>query len=80
MIKSFPFNAVYDANGVPDRAYLAEDFARYFAKFIGTGVYPNPATGLQVVAIDSDMRIRIKKVMGIYSAEILKIQMIILYS
>ncbi|ACA44467.1 phage tail protein [Clostridium botulinum] len=61
MIKSFPFNAVYDANGVPDRAYLAEDFARYFAKFIGTGVYPNPATGLQVVAIDSDMRIRIKK-------------------
>ncbi|EDT84649.1 hypothetical protein [Clostridium botulinum] len=61
MIKSFPFNAVYDANGVPDRAYLAEDFARYFAKFIGTGVYPNPATGLQVVAIDNNMQIRIKK-------------------
>lgn len=61
MIRSFPFNAVYDANGVPDRAYLAEDFARYFAKFIGTGVYPNPATGLQVVAIDNNMQIRIKK-------------------
>ena len=61
MIKSFPFNAVYDANGVPDRAYLAEDFARYFAKFIGTGVYPNPATGLQVVAVDNNMQIRIKK-------------------
>ncbi|NFI38804.1 phage tail protein [Clostridium botulinum] len=61
MIKSFPFNAVYGANGVPDRAYLAEDFARYFAKFIGTGVYPNPATGLQVVAIDNNMQIRIKK-------------------
>lgn len=61
MIKSFPFNAVYDANGTPDRAYLAEDFARYFAKFIGTGVYPNPATGLQVVAIDNNMQIRIKK-------------------
>ncbi|WP_061343255.1 hypothetical protein [Clostridium botulinum] len=64
MIKSFPFNAVYDANGVPDRAYLAEDFAGYFAKFIGTGVYPNPATGLQVVAVDGDMRIRIKKGYG----------------
>ncbi|KEI96552.1 hypothetical protein N496_15290 [Clostridium botulinum A2B3 87] len=61
MIKSFPFDAVIDQNGTPDRVYLAEDFARYFAKFIGTGVYPNPATGLQVVAIDSDMRIRIKK-------------------
>ncbi|NFK78253.1 phage tail protein [Clostridium botulinum] len=61
MIKSFPFNAVYDANGVPDRAYLAEDFAGYFAKFIGTGVYPNPATGLQVVAVDNNMQIRIKK-------------------
>ncbi|MBD5643182.1 PQQ-binding-like beta-propeller repeat protein [Clostridium botulinum] len=61
MIKSFPFNAVYDANGVPDRAYLTEDFAGYFAKFIGTGVYPNPATGLQVVAVDNNMQIRIKK-------------------
>ncbi|WP_434291174.1 hypothetical protein [Clostridium botulinum] len=61
MIKSFPFNAVYGANGVPDRAYLAEDFARYFAKFIGTGVYTNPATGLQVVALDNNMQIRIKK-------------------
>ncbi|NFO71970.1 phage tail protein [Clostridium botulinum] len=61
MIKSFPFNAVYDANGIPDKAYLAEDFARYFAKFIGTGVYPNPATGLQVVAVDNNMKIRIKK-------------------
>ncbi|NFS06255.1 methyl-accepting chemotaxis protein [Clostridium botulinum] len=61
MIRSFPFNAVYDANGVPDRAYLAEDFAGYFAKFIGTGVYPNPATGLQVVAVDNNMQIRIKK-------------------
>ena len=43
MIKSFPFNAIYDSNGVPDRAYLAEDFARYFAKFIGTDVYKRQA-------------------------------------
>ncbi|NFC87519.1 phage tail protein [Clostridium botulinum] len=61
MIKSFPFDAVIDQNGTPDRVYLAEDFARYFAKFIGTGVYPNPATGLQVVALDNNMQIRIKK-------------------
>ncbi|EJO5347294.1 PQQ-binding-like beta-propeller repeat protein [Clostridium botulinum] len=61
MIKSFPFNAVINQNGTPDRVYLAEDFAGYFAKFIGTGVYPNPATGLQVISIDNDMNIRIKK-------------------
>lgn len=61
MIRSFPFNAVIDQNGNPDGAYLAEDFARYFAKSIGTGVYPNPAAGLQVVAVDNNMQIRIKK-------------------
>ena len=33
-----------------DRLYTAEDFAEYFASFIGTGVYPSPATNLQVTA------------------------------
>ena len=47
--KSFPFNAV-EVDGVPDRVYNAEDFARYFAQFIGNGVYPNPSSGLQVLA------------------------------
>lgn len=41
-----------------DRVYLAEDYARYFASFIGNGVFPNPATGLQVIA-NSDMTIKI---------------------
>jgi hypothetical protein len=37
------FNSV---NG--DRRYDAAWFARYFATFIGNGVFPNPSTGLQV--------------------------------
>ncbi|WP_051688308.1 hypothetical protein [Desulfofalx alkaliphila] len=49
MEKSFPFNAV-EVDGVPDRMYNAEDFARYFAQFISNGVYPNPSSGLQVQA------------------------------
>lgn len=51
--KSFPFNAVeVEVEGVltPDRVYNAEDFARYFAQFISNGVYPNPSSGLQVLA------------------------------
>jgi hypothetical protein len=39
------FNSV---NG--DRKYKADAFARYFAKFIGNGVFPNPSTGLQIEA------------------------------
>lgn len=38
------FNSV---NG--DRRYDATWFARYFATFIGNGVFPNPSTGLQVL-------------------------------
>ena len=32
-----------------DRRYDASWFARYFATFIGNGVFPNPSTGLQVL-------------------------------
>ncbi|MGD6894284.1 hypothetical protein [Bacillus infantis] len=42
-IRSGLFNSV---NG--DRRYDAAWFARYFATFIGNGVFPNPSTGLQV--------------------------------
>jgi len=38
------FNSV---NG--DRLYKAEDFAGYFASFVGNGVFPNPSSNLQVV-------------------------------
>ena len=42
-----------DASGEYDREYLAEDFASYFSKFISNGVFPNPSTGLQVIAADT---------------------------
>ncbi|GAB6150199.1 hypothetical protein [Clostridium novyi] len=61
MQRSSFFNAVISKEGVPDRSYLAEDFARYFATFIGNGVFPNPSSQLQVVAIDNNMNIRVKK-------------------
>lgn len=32
-----------------DREYLAQDFADYFASFIGNGVFPQPSTNLQVL-------------------------------
>lgn len=55
MEKSFVFNSV---NG--DRKYKAEEFRDYFASFIGNGVFPNPATGLQVIANNNDMTITVK--------------------
>ena len=39
-----------DGNPIYDRAEEASFFAEYFASFIGIGVYPNPSTGMQVVA------------------------------
>lgn len=54
------FNAVLDSEGTPDRSYLAEDYARYFAAFIANGVFPNPSTGLQVMAND-DMTVTIRR-------------------
>lgn len=61
MQRSSFFNAVISKEGVPDRSYLAEDFARYFSTFIGNGVFPNPSSQLQVVATDNNMNIRLKK-------------------
>ena len=42
--KSSFFNSVSG-----DRKYKAEDWASYFGTLIGNGVFPNPATNLQVV-------------------------------
>lgn len=52
MERSSFFNAI-SANGNYDRIYKAEDFARYFASFIGTGVFATPATNLQVTSTDT---------------------------
>lgn len=40
-----------------DRTYLAEDYAQYFASFIGNGVFPNPSTNLQVLADGTSMNV-----------------------
>lgn len=57
------FNAIIN-NGVPDRTYKAEVFARFFSSFIGNGVFPNPATNLQVVGLDNNMTVRVKAGLG----------------
>lgn len=51
----------HNTDGTPiyDREYMSEFFALYFSSFIGNGVFPNPATGLQVVS-NNDMTIILK--------------------
>lgn len=61
-------SAFFDAKLVGDeydRVYSAESFAEYFASFIANGVFPNPATNLQVVAnVPGNMAIRVKSGLG----------------
>lgn len=47
--KSGFFNANETSDGVYDKSYDAEDFAQYFATFIGSGVFVNPSDQLKVV-------------------------------
>lgn len=42
-----------------DRLYMAEDFAAYFAKFIGNGVYASPASSMQVSAASSGLAVKV---------------------
>lgn len=53
------FNAVETSGGVYDRTYNAEDFASYFSKFIGNGVFVNPTDGLKV-SIQSGLKVTVK--------------------
>lgn len=61
-------SAFFDAKlveGEYDRVYSAERFAEYFASFIANGVFPNPATNLQVVAnVPGNMAILVKSGLG----------------
>lgn len=61
-------SAFFDAelvNGEYDREYSAEVFAEYFAAFIANGVFPDPATNLQVVANTvNDMNVLVSTGMG----------------
>ena len=52
MERSSFFNATSDGSTY-DRIYKAEDFADYFASFIGTGVFASPTSSLQVVSNDN---------------------------
>ena len=54
MEKSSFFNSVSG-----DRVYRAEEWAEYFASFIGNGVFPVPSTSLKVVA-GSGMAVAVK--------------------
>lgn len=54
MQKSSFFNSI---NG--DRKYKAEEWADYFASFIGNGVFPNPSTNLMVEA-NTGMTVTVK--------------------
>lgn len=56
--KSGFFNSV---NG--DRKYGADFFAEFFSSFIGTGIFPNPSTNLQVIA-NNDMTVTVKQGLG----------------
>lgn len=61
-------SAFFDAKLVGDeydRVYSAEHFAEYFASFIANGVFPDPATNLQVVAnVPGDMTVLVKSGLG----------------
>lgn len=50
MIKSYFFNAMTNPDGSVDKEYNAEDFANYLESIVGSGVFPNPSTNLQVMA------------------------------
>lgn len=58
-IKSYFFNAMRNSQGVYDRVYNAQDFTSYLDKIVGSGVFPNPSTNLQVMA-SSGMNIIVK--------------------
>ncbi len=53
-IRSGFFNSV-----AGDRLYSASEFAEYFAAFIGTGVFPDPSTSLQIAAA-TGLQVKVK--------------------
>ena len=54
------FNSVVDGAGIYDREYSAEDFAEYFASFVGNGVYAGSASQLQVLAVGDNMSVSVQ--------------------
>ena len=58
-LNAFPFDAV-QTNGVYDREYTSDDFASYFGKFIGNGIYAKNGDCLEVVADNNSMYLTVK--------------------
>ena len=56
---SFPFNAV-ESDGVADRVYDAEDFARYWGAILTTGVHMDNATALKVDAVADSAAVMVR--------------------
>lgn len=54
------FNAEILGDGSYDRTYVAEQFAQYFARFIGNGVFVTPATQLKVLAAETKMAVTVQ--------------------
>lgn len=50
MINSYFFNALPNPDGTWDRKYNAENMSDYLNLLVGSGVFPNPSTNLQVMA------------------------------
>ena len=57
-INSYFFNAV-ESGGTYDREYNAEDFCGWLDKIVGSGVFADPSSNLQVAAV-SGMGIKVK--------------------
>lgn len=61
MQKSGFFTAELQSDGTFDRVYVAEEFAKYFSLFVGTGVFVQPASQLMVVQADTaSMKVKVK--------------------
>ena len=59
MINSYFFNALPNADGSWDREYNAENMSDYLNLLVGSGVFPNPSTNLQVM-VSSGFNIVVK--------------------
>lgn len=60
----FPFDAVENELGEPDRVFDSEDWARNFELFFKNGIFPNPSTNLQVLSINANMVVTVSKGSG----------------
>lgn len=59
------FESIVDETGEYDRVYYASQFAKYFSRFVGNGVFADPTDQLKVEALGSgNMSVLVKKGMA----------------